>query len=678
MARNPSAGPEVRPPATAADRPRWPALDSLRGIAVVAVVAYHLGHLDGGFLGVDLFFVLSGFLITSLLLDEHHRVGHVGLRGFWTRRARRLLPALAAVVALVALAAVVLGWPHQQRGRLAREGSATLVSVANWQQIAAGVDYWAPGVGPYRHAWSLSVEEQVYLLWPLVLVGCVAVATRSGRRPAAIVGAVALGLAAASTGWHLWLARSLPVADLSRIYLGTDTRVLAPLLGCALAAALHGRAPTGAARTAIRVAGAAGAAVLALLVASSSVADPTLYRWGLLPLASLASVALVAAGTTIGATDPLTGGLGRRSYGLYLWSWPVIVLVAWRWPTLSSPATTAIVLVVSAVGAELSLRLLEEPLRHRRGWATSVASRRAAWAGVGVAAVAGLVVVAATAVAPPPPVEDLRVEAATRPAVTVPPTTASPSPLPPTSTSPVPSGDEDPTTTAPSAPPVPPAPLRVAVVGDSVAWSLAAHLPDPLPPSLVVVDNRAITGCGLLAQVDGAAWEVEIEPGTPFVPVPGGDACREAREDADELALAGAPDVVVVGHGGWEQVRYRSLDGGEEVAPLSDRAADLVAERFTTRLGALVASGVRVVLLPWLCPGPTATDAQGDPAYVAWYLDVVERVAEGLDGVEVLQVPEAMCTADGPTPEAVAARPDGAHWDDPWPWTSWLPTALAP
>lgn len=657
------------------DGVHWPALDSLRGVAVAAVVAYHLGHLDGGFLGVDLFFALSGFLITTLLLDSHERSGRVDLRGFWTRRVRRLLPALAAVVALVAGAALVLGWPEAQRGRLAREGGATLVSVANWQQVAAGVDYWSPAVGPFRHAWSLSVEEQVYLLWPLLLLGCVAVATRVGRRPAAVVGGVALALAVASAAWHVVLAHRLPVADLSRVYLGTDTRVLAPLLGCALAAALHGRTVGGRARTALRGAGVAGAVVLVALVATSTVAEPRLYRWGLLPLAALASVALVAAGTTVGATDPLTRGLGRRSYGLYLWSWPVIVLVAWRWPDLSTAATTAIVLVVALVGAELSLRLLEEPLRHRQGWAAAVTPRRAAWAGVGGAAVVALTVVAATAVAPPPPVEDLRAEAATRPALTVPATTA---PAPPTVASPRASSDPAAAVPAPTTTTAPAAPVRVAVVGDSVAWSLAAHLPDPLPAGIAVVDNRAITGCGLLAQVDGAAWEVQVEPGTPFVPVPGGDACRQARADADALALAGAPDVVLVGHGGWEQVPYRSLADGGEVAPRSPTATDVVVDRFTTRLDALAGAGVRVVLLPWLCPGPAATDAQRDPGYVAWYADVLGRVAAAVDGVEVLDVPATMCGADGPSAAATAARPDGAHWDAPWPWTAWLPAALAP
>jgi hypothetical protein len=347
------------------------------------------------------------------------------------------------------------------------------------------------------------------------------------------------------------------------------------------------------------------------------------------------------------------------------------VLIAERWPSLSDGALTVAVLAVSFVGAELSLRLLEEPLRHRQGWAASAPSRRAAWVGVGTAALAGLALVAATAVAPPPPVEAQRAEAATRPALTVPPTTATTTATTTTGGA-GPSSDPTTTTTAP------PAPLRVAVVGDSVAWSLGDHAPDTLPAGIASVDNRALTGCGLLAQVDGAAWEVSIEPGTPFIPVPGGDACREAREDADALTLQGAPDVILVGHGGWEQVPYRPVDGGPEVAPLTDETADLVVDRFATRLTPFVDAGVRVVLVPWMCPGPEATDAQRDPAYVAWYLGIIEDVAGRVDGVEVLDVPPAMCTPEGPSAEAVAARPDGAHWESDWAWASWLPAALAP
>src|SRR5260370_13714265 len=174
------------------------ALDGLRGAAVVAVLLFHAGHLVGGYLGVDLFFVLSGFLITGLLLAEWEHTGEMRLRAFWARRARRLLPALVAmlcgVVAYAAFAAHAI-----QLGAIRSDSLATLGYVANWHSIIGGHSYWdvfsAPS--PLNHTWSLAIEEQFYLLWPLIVVG-LAVGTRRDRLPrrvfaVALVGAAGLG-----------------------------------------------------------------------------------------------------------------------------------------------------------------------------------------------------------------------------------------------------------------------------------------------------------------------------------------------------------------------------------------------------------------------------------------------------------------------------------------------------
>ncbi|MCB0971945.1 MAG: acyltransferase, partial [Acidimicrobiales bacterium] len=160
----------ARPSPDGAEPPRIPhvaALDGLRGLAVLGVLTYHLGHLRGGYLGVDLFFVLSGYLITSLLLAEQRATGRIDLRAFWARRIRRLLPALLVVVAAVGAYAAVAA-RRVDLATIRADGLATLVYLANWRTIAAGTSYWDISLAPspLQHTWSLAIEEQFYLLWP--------------------------------------------------------------------------------------------------------------------------------------------------------------------------------------------------------------------------------------------------------------------------------------------------------------------------------------------------------------------------------------------------------------------------------------------------------------------------------------------------------------------------------
>src|SRR5688572_19999684 len=201
------------------DRPlrHMPALDGLRGLAVAGVVLCHAGHLTGGYLGVDLFFVLSGFLITSLLLTERRDTGRISLSGFWARRARRLLPALFGMLAGVAVYAAV--WADRaELDPIRADALATLGYVANWRAIFAGNGYWdvfsAPS--PLEHTWSLAIEEQFYLVWPLAVLALLWVGRGSAR--AVLTGSLALG--AASAAWMI--ASYTPGDDPQRVYLGTD------------------------------------------------------------------------------------------------------------------------------------------------------------------------------------------------------------------------------------------------------------------------------------------------------------------------------------------------------------------------------------------------------------------------------------------------------------------------
>ncbi|MGD9798909.1 MAG: acyltransferase family protein, partial [Acidimicrobiia bacterium] len=212
-----------------------PALDGLRGLAVAAVLVFHGGRLRGGYLGVDAFFVLSGFLITSLLLVEAHRNGRIGLRAFWGRRIKRLVPALVLFMLGIAAYALVVAEPGEL-ARIRGDALATIGYVANWNAIFRQHGYWElfSQPSPLEHTWSLAIEEQFYVVWPLVVAGLVWWSARRGRDAAGSVLKLSLVLAAASAGL-LWLLYE-PGGDTGRVYLGTDTRAAAILLGAAFAA----------------------------------------------------------------------------------------------------------------------------------------------------------------------------------------------------------------------------------------------------------------------------------------------------------------------------------------------------------------------------------------------------------------------------------------------------------
>ena len=233
-----------------------PALDGVRAVAVLAVIVYHLGYpwMPGGFLGVDVFFVLSGYLITTLLLLEHDGAGRINLRAFWFRRARRLLPAVFLMLLFVTWHVAVTAPPFERPWRR-QDILWTLIYGANWHFIASDQGYFAQftSASPLRHTWSLAIEEQFYLFWPaLLLVVC----SRGRRAVAILCGAGIVASVAAS----MWLFNP---ADPSRSYYGTDARMHELLIG-ALLAAVAGAASPRHARTAWapRVAAALGGLAL--------------------------------------------------------------------------------------------------------------------------------------------------------------------------------------------------------------------------------------------------------------------------------------------------------------------------------------------------------------------------------------------------------------------------------
>jgi peptidoglycan/LPS O-acetylase OafA/YrhL len=333
-----------------------PELDGLRALAVAAVMLFHanVSWAKGGFLGVDVFFVLSGFLITRLLLEERELTGHVALLRFYLRRILRLFPALVVVSLACAIYAAI--WlPHDQLVRTLHDVFATATYHMNWVQAL----HRQPPFGLLDHAWSLSIEEQFYVLWPLVLIG----AHRLGGVRGVAVAALAGALASAALRLALIHHGSPDI----RVYFGLDTHADGLLMGCALAALtlLWAGLPDAFTHRGSRWIGPAALVVIAIAASTVSLTSRALYEWGYL-LFVLATTLLIADLYSRGLTsrplhhEPFVA-IGRISYGLYLWHWPVFLVlnggrIHWGFVPL-----TILRLLVSGLMATLSFVLVERP-----------------------------------------------------------------------------------------------------------------------------------------------------------------------------------------------------------------------------------------------------------------------------------------------------------------------------
>jgi len=486
-------------------RQYWPALDGVRAVAIVCVVAYHLDHLVGGWIGVDIFFVLSGFLITTLLLSERASSGRIALRNFWARRARRLLPAVLLLLVVVGVYAWA-GGPGVVPAQLRDPALATLFYVANWQQIAYSHNYFAAfsAPTPLVHTWSLAIEEQYYLVWPILVVAIAGLAASFGVRgggtrrtvpaggaprallyvtaPLVVLSAVAMGLTA-----HL--------VSVNRAYLGTDTRAWELLLGGMAAMLVRPVASPRRQRSwaVVTVLGAAGmAVVIGLAGTSAALGQPPMWMWdGGLVLAALCAVAVItgsvrAPGGPIARvlSLPPVRWLGRVSYSLYLWHWPVIDLVTPSTTGISGVQLLAARLGLMLAATGVSYYLVEGPLR-RANWATWP---RRALVPIGLGATTA-VLLAAT-VAPPLAGTAPLAAASTREAGRV---SSAPGPMVPRSVAlpgPAPSVTD---------------PLRVWILGDSVMSDNSPGVTAALQATgrATVVANSSFGGWGLTAQ---PAW----------------------------------------------------------------------------------------------------------------------------------------------------------------------------
>ena len=531
----------------------------MRGLAVAAVLAYHanLAWARGGFLGVDAFFVLSGYLITGLLLAEWRASGAVNLVGFWTRRARRLLPALFLMLAGVACYAAVFAGP-EERSTLRWDAVATLAYVANWRPVFAGQSYFEQFSipSPLLHTWSLAVEEQWYAVWPVLAIFLL----RLRRGSTGMLIGAALVMAAGSALLMGWLYD--PQGDPSRVYYGTDTRAQSLLVGAALAGVLTSRAWMPAGRRAgwlLQAAGLACAGYIAWMWATSSGDSVFLYRGGFLLLALAVSIVIAATATSergplarVLSLRPLRA-LGVISYGVYLWHWPIYLVLTPDRTGWDGHSLFAARIFVTLVIAAASHQLIELPFRREARWR---------WPGSWALAPAAGAALAMSLVL---------VTRGGAPAVSVS-TPSSPPAMPAAATSPSDAGQT-------------PA-ERVLVVGDSVAFTMAQGLARRASNWNLSVWNQAKIGCGVLRGdavfVEGR-WVREA------------DACNDWPTRWQSYVDAFQPDVVVVLTGAWDL--YNREVGGHVLEFGTPEADAFALGEFGEAVDVLSSRGATVMLL---------------------------------------------------------------------------------
>lgn len=639
-----------------------PALDGIRAIAVALVLLDHGGipGLSGGFIGVDVFFVLSGFLITSLLLDEIGRTDRVDVPGFWVRRARRLLPALLVMVLVVAFARDL--FPPDAVLRLRDDAVAAFFWMANWNFISQQSDYFTSGgnASPLQHTWSLGVEEQYYFLWPLLVIGVGSlVAARARRRRWVTHGTVRLAvLVVAGVGVIASATAAVLLAghtSVDRIYFGTDTRVQALLLGAAAAAlvvqdwsALLRRPAVPRSRWGTRTAAVLPVLGLAGLGAAAHFAAGTAeqFRWGALTAVAVAAV-LVVAPVALHQRSPVARllalrplvALGTVSYGVYLWHWPLFLLLNGERTGQTGGTLFALRCAATLAAAIASWWLIEQPIRRWRP--ASVPLLRLAAATVGTA-VAVTVLVVPTEATPSGPTEVSAV-AAMSPAASAPPPTRSPA------------RHRDPRR-----------PHTVSVFGDSIGASLMEYL--PATPGMTFIDHTVI-GCSIVRggpyRYSGKVLDQKAE--CDQWPT------RWARQIATDQ-----PDVALLVIGRWETVN-RVIEG--EWTHIGDRAFDAYLEGELTRaVRTLTAGRTRLVIttLPYSKYGEKPDGSlypEDQPERVKQWNALLHKVVGKRRDVRLLDLNKKLSPTGRytVTVDGIKVRSDGVHlsapgvaWLTPW------------
>ena len=610
-----------------------PALDGVRAIAVLAVMMFHGGFsiFTGGFLGVDVFFVLSGFLITSLLVGEWRESRTIKLAAFWARRARRLLPALLLMLLFVAFFASVIV-PKGTYGALRLDALSTLLYVSNWHFILVSSNYFneTSSASPLIHTWSLAVEEQFYLVWPLIVLGLLRLTRR--LEPLFLLSCAA---AVGSAVWMYVLSRH--AVSINRVYLGTDTRSQCLFIGCALAVGLvlltqrnhsAGRVAQGElwrpdgsrGRLLCGLAGIVGMAVALTMFAVTDSTTSFPYSGGFF-LVGLATAGVIV--SAVGAPRSLVPRflslppvryVGQISYGLYIWHWPLFLWVDHARTGLLGTPLFLLRLVVTFAVSVASFHLVERPIRRGtflRQWRAWVAVPSAVVV-VLVATVAATTGTAAVASMTSPGSVGSALSSSTRP----------PAPTTGSSTWPGTRGQQP--------------PVRVMLYGDSTAYTLGKGLSSPTVEAKYgyVLANKGAFGCGVVMgpAVESQGAQFRTPPmcdGSPAPPnTPLDDQPWPIQFEVGMYAVR--PNVVVVLAGRWEDVD-REYEG-TWTNILNPKFAAYVKSQleYTSRI--VTSEGVRLVFFTAPCTneGEQPNGAlwpEDDPARVGEYNRLVREVA---------------------------------------------------
>jgi peptidoglycan/LPS O-acetylase OafA/YrhL len=628
-----------------------PGLDGLRALSVIAVICYHAGFgwMHGGWIGVEVFFVISGFLITSLLVGERERTGGVRLGEFWRRRARRLLPALFVMLAVIAVAALAVGTPAE-RGGMRRDLPWAIFYLGNWGQIVGGIPYYATDPPLLRHLWSLAIEEQFYLVWPVVFVAL----TAARLRPSTIARSLA-SVAAFFIVWTWWLHATGPgpvplLGGLDRVnfmYLSTFTRAGGLLLGSAAAFVWRPwRRP--AATDPGRVLDLAGGVALLALAAIAATATLTagyVYQW-LLPMVTLLSLAvvLVVVHPTARRIRGLLGwrplvDVGRRSYGLYLWHWPVFVLLG---ATRGSVGRFVGALAIAVVATELSYRYVELPVRSGslgRWWRVAGPARGR----VLLIAACGVVLLAGCYAA----VRPYDRAAGGADATFTPPTTVPSRVTLAAGGQPVAAV----TTTAPAG-------TRLAIVGDSQAHALAINEPDGLDATFAVTDG-SVDGCSVYDE--GRVRSSRTSFRNYF------QICKGWQQEWAAAVIKSHASLALVVLGAWDVFDLETA-GGAVLAFGTPAWDDYVRRHLQEGIDALTGAGAHVALLeiPCMRPVPVKGAAvpvlpeRADDQRVAHVNQLWQSVAAGNPSTTTFVKGPAWCTDEAMATD-VGMRWDGVH-----------------
>ncbi len=631
-----------------------PALDGIRALSVLAVIAYHDDYpiARGGFLGVDAFFVLSGFLITTLLVLEYRRHANISLARFWSRRARRLLPALVVVLVFVA-AYVHLDVASWNRISLRNDGLASLLYVANWRFIATGRSYFElfASPSPLRHMWSLAIEEQFYLVWPLVTVLCLKLARGSVRLLAAIC---ACGIAASTIA----MASTFTPQDPSRAYYGTDARAHSLLIGALLGVLLIVWTPRATARRVIAVLGVLAAVAIVISWTQVSGTSESYYRGG----SALYAVAVAVVITAALQPGPLQAVLswqslawtGRISYGLYLWHWPVDVWLVSSRLDVGATQLNLLRLTLTFLLATASYYLVERPIRHRAAY-----PRRRTWAFVAVIPLVSGALVASAAGASERPGY---VGGFGHPSTCGGPSAAEAQQALDTvrqelDGSVLPRGDVH----------------RIVLLGDSIACSFYTGLWAVGHHAGIVVDQGSVIGCGIVSDQVEATGDERAMIGT--------QSCHTLVERTVTSALARSDPDVVVWFSNWE--RFNLDIGGTTIAANTPTGDNIILARMDDALQRLTAHGARLAIVT--IPPTTEGSALGmhftpslETERSILHLDDLLRrfVAYHPHRTMLIDLAHLVCpngtpcapTVDGhhPRPDSTHFSPEGAAWAAQW------------